>query len=107
MQHLLAAELRVTAEAKGNAVSGAPADETTPARIRPVPWERVLELQDLQSEDLLEGFLDKQRTVAAALGAEIPEIVVAFTGSSDGADPNRPRTVPFRSIFPRARVSGD
>lgn len=72
-QHLLAAELRVTAEASGSAVSGAPADETTPARIRPVPWERVLELQDLQSEDLLEGFLDKQRTVAAALGAEIPE----------------------------------
>jgi HlyD family secretion protein len=42
------------------------------ARVRPVPWKRVLALQDLQDEDLLEGFLDKQRKVAAALGAEIP-----------------------------------
>jgi hypothetical protein len=48
--------------------------ETPPvARVRPVPWDRVLALQDLQDEDLLEGFLDKQRKVAAALGAEIPE----------------------------------
>ena len=31
-----------------------------------------MELQDLQNEDLLESFLDKQRTIAAALGAEIP-----------------------------------
>jgi hypothetical protein len=43
------------------------------ARVRPVPWERVLALQDLQDEDLLAGFLDKQRAVAGALGAEIPE----------------------------------
>ncbi len=45
----------------------------TVARVRPVPWKRVLALQDLQDDDLLEGFLDKQRKVAAALGAEIPE----------------------------------
>lgn len=45
----------------------------TVARVRPVPWERVLALQELQDDDLLEGFLDKQRKVAAALGAEIPE----------------------------------
>ena len=31
-----------------------------------------MELQDLQDEDLLEGFLDKQRKISAALGAEIP-----------------------------------
>ena len=72
-QHLLAAELRLAAEASGDAASGVSSVVTTPARVRPVPWERVLELQDLQSEDLLEGFLDKQRAVAAALGAEIPE----------------------------------
>jgi RND family efflux transporter MFP subunit len=50
-------------------------DEGSPAvaRVRPVPWARVLALQDLQDEDLLEGFLDKQRKVAATLGAEIPE----------------------------------
>ena len=45
----------------------------TVARVRPVPWKRVLALQDLQDDDLLDGFLDKQRKVAAALGAEIPE----------------------------------
>jgi hypothetical protein len=48
-------------------------DSPTVARIRAIPWDRVLALQDLQDEDLLEGFLDKQRKVAAALGAEIPE----------------------------------
>lgn len=44
----------------------------TLARVRAVPWEHVVALQELQDEDLLEGFLDKQRKVAAALGAEIP-----------------------------------
>jgi HlyD family secretion protein len=47
--------------------------EPTMARVRPVAWQRVLELQDLQNEDLLADFLDKQRKVAAELGAEIPE----------------------------------
>jgi RND family efflux transporter MFP subunit len=63
-QNLLAEELRTADRDQ---------DSPTEARIRPVPWERVLALQDLQDEDLLEGFLDKQRKVAAALGAEIPE----------------------------------
>ncbi len=63
-QHLLAAELGAT--------SGEPG-ATTPARVRPVSWQRVAGLQTLQNEDLLEGFLAKQRTLAAALGAEIPE----------------------------------
>lgn len=61
-QHLLAAESRVAPEA----------ERAIKARLRPVSWERVLDLQNLQDEDLLEDFLDKQRTVAAALGAEIP-----------------------------------
>jgi RND family efflux transporter MFP subunit len=73
-QHLLAAELRAAAElAEAASGSGWLTGLTTAAKVRPVSWERVLELQDLQDEDLLEGFLDKQRTVAAALGAEIPE----------------------------------
>ncbi len=46
--------------------------EGSGARVRPVAWSRVTALQSLQDEDLLEGFLDKQRKVAAALGAEIP-----------------------------------
>jgi multidrug efflux pump subunit AcrA (membrane-fusion protein) len=48
------------------------ADDGTTARVRPVSWQRVLELQGLQREDLLEGFLDKQRRVAAVMGAEMP-----------------------------------
>lgn len=64
-QHLLSAEIRADA-------SGEDESEPLTARVRPVSWERVMELQDLQDEDLLEEFLEKQRKVAAALGAEIP-----------------------------------
>ena len=67
-QHLLAAELRAAAET----AAAPPAEPRADARIRPISWARVMELQDLQNEDLLEGFLDKQRKVAAVLGAEIP-----------------------------------
>jgi len=67
-QQLLDAEVRAVA-----AGSEAEAMQPIEARVRPVSWERLMELQGLQSEDLLEGFLDKQRKVAAALGAEIPE----------------------------------
>jgi HlyD family secretion protein len=65
------------------------------ARVRPVPWERVLALQDLQDEDLLEGFLDKQRKVALGLGAEIPESedavnrVLAEAAATETAGPER------------------
>jgi RND family efflux transporter MFP subunit len=48
-------------------------DGGTTARVRPISWRRVLELQGLQREDLLEGFLAKQRRVAAVMGAEMPE----------------------------------
>ena len=47
--------------------------DTAPARVRPVPWAHVLELEGLQREDLLEGFLAKQRLVARAFGAELPK----------------------------------
>ncbi len=63
-QNLLAEELHAADRKEGG---------PTVARVRPVPWDRVLALQELQDDDLLEGFLDKQRKVAAALGAEIPE----------------------------------
>jgi RND family efflux transporter MFP subunit len=42
------------------------------ARVRSVTWERVLELQGLQKEDLLRGFLDKQHRLARDRGAEPP-----------------------------------
>ena len=43
------------------------------ARVRPTSWSRVLELAGLQREDLLAQFLAKQRVVARALGADLPE----------------------------------
>ncbi len=43
------------------------------ARVRGASWNDVLSLQRLQREDLLEGFLAKQRALAGELGADIPE----------------------------------
>jgi RND family efflux transporter MFP subunit len=47
-------------------------DREAQARVRPTSWRRVQELQSLQREDLLEGFLAKQRRLAQVLGAEPP-----------------------------------
>ena len=47
-------------------------DEGAVARVRPTTWERVLRLQGLQREDLLEAYMDKQRRVARERGAEPP-----------------------------------
>jgi multidrug efflux pump subunit AcrA (membrane-fusion protein) len=46
--------------------------EATSARVRPTSWERMLELQGLQREDVLRGFLDKQQRLARRRGAEPP-----------------------------------
>jgi RND family efflux transporter MFP subunit len=40
------------------------------ARVRPTTWERVVSLQSLQREDLLRGFLEKQRRIAEERGAD-------------------------------------
>ena len=72
-QHLLNEQSQLAAKATGPGSDEGPKGVgTAVARIRPTSWDRVMELQDLQDEDLLESFLDKQRTIAAALGAEIP-----------------------------------
>lgn len=47
--------------------------EGSVARVRPTSWESVLGLQELRREDLLAAFLAKQRQLAKALGAELPE----------------------------------
>jgi HlyD family secretion protein len=47
-------------------------DGETAARVRPTRWERVLELQGLQREDLLQSFLDTQQEWARTRGAEPP-----------------------------------
>jgi RND family efflux transporter MFP subunit len=46
--------------------------ENHQARVRPTVWEAVLELQGLQREDLLHGFLEKQQQMARAHGATPP-----------------------------------
>ncbi len=73
-QHMLAEQARDRARGE-EATAGTAAGEAVnaAARVRPTSWERVQELQGFQREDLLAGFLDKQRKIAAALGAEIPE----------------------------------
>lgn len=42
------------------------------ARVRTTSWDRLLALQDLQREDLLTSFLDKQRRAAGVQGARPP-----------------------------------
>ncbi len=77
-QHLLHERMRASGSA------------TTAARVRPTSWTRVLELQELQREDLLDGFLAKQRRVADVLGAELPassEEVDELLGAGDDAVP--------------------
>jgi hypothetical protein len=44
----------------------------TNARVRPTSWVRVLELQGLQRENLLERFLDEQQEWAREHGAMPP-----------------------------------
>jgi hypothetical protein len=45
-------------------------DGVETARVRPTTWERVVSLQSLQREDLLRGFLEKQRRIAEERGAD-------------------------------------
>lgn len=42
------------------------------ARVRAATWERVLRLQGLQREDLLEAYMDRQQELAREGGAEPP-----------------------------------
>jgi RND family efflux transporter MFP subunit len=99
-QHLLHQELesevaeaapdRARGEAGVQARASGQVHAQIQARLRPTTWERVLELQGLQREDLLQDFLEKQRRVARALGAEIPddpELVERTLRELDGAEP--------------------
>jgi RND family efflux transporter MFP subunit len=53
-------------------LAGLAGEEDATARVRPTTWERVLQLQGLQREDLLQSFLDKQQEWARTRGAEPP-----------------------------------
>ncbi|MEM8933552.1 MAG: efflux RND transporter periplasmic adaptor subunit [Acidobacteriota bacterium] len=46
--------------------------EAAAAHVREVEWDHVLDLQALQREDLLAGFLAEQRRTASVLGADLP-----------------------------------
>lgn len=54
------------------------------ARVRPVTWERVLELQELQREDVLAEFLAKQREMARVHGAQPPSNAEFLRGKASG-----------------------
>jgi len=56
-------------------------EEPSPVRVRPVSWERVVSLQELQREDLLRGFLERQQRLAGTLGAVPPELTYDTEGS--------------------------
>lgn len=68
-------------------------EETMPARVRPTSWDRLLELQALQREDLLRSFLDKQQRLAETLGVEPPtrDEVLESLMQPEGALPAAPR----------------
>ena len=54
-------------------------------RARRTTWERVAALQDLEEEDLLRGFMEKQRRVARTLGAAPPTSDEVRPSASPGA----------------------
>lgn len=59
------------------------------ARLRSVSWERVAELQGLQREDLLAGYLERQQRLAQLIGAR-PLDNEEFLGSGVPIDPEKP-----------------
>jgi RND family efflux transporter MFP subunit len=61
-------------------------DEVARARIRPTTWERVLGLQSLQREDLLQQYLEEQQRWASERGALPPSNDEFMGGSLPGAD---------------------
>jgi hypothetical protein len=48
------------------------ASEPVAARVHPTSWEAVLALEELEREDVLRDFLDKQRELARTIGARPP-----------------------------------
>ncbi|HEX2165526.1 MAG TPA: efflux RND transporter periplasmic adaptor subunit, partial [Thermoanaerobaculia bacterium] len=60
--------------------------EAVAARVRPTTWERVVELQGLQREDLVEGFLAEQQRQARVFGA-VPPSNEEYLGGGPGPEP--------------------
>lgn len=59
--------------------------EGTPARVRPVTWERIVSLQRLQRHDLLRQFMEKQQRLARQRADSIAGVAEpSETGGSTG-----------------------
>jgi RND family efflux transporter MFP subunit len=65
-------------------------DRGAAARFRPTSWDRVLDLQSRQREDLVQGFLEKQQRMARAQGAEPPSNEEFLGKPAASAAPRRP-----------------
>jgi HlyD family secretion protein len=63
------------------------------ARVRTALWDRVLELQSRQQEDLLARFLEKQQRLARTIGVELPG-TESLLGHHDAAERTRGLTAP-------------
>jgi len=64
------------------------------ARVRATTWERVQQLQGLQREDLLRGFMEKQQRLARTLGAALPtaeQVRRAAQADAAGVSPPAPQ----------------
>lgn len=48
----------------GHDLIDADLSEPVPARVRSLPWERIVRLQEMQQQDLLRQFMDKQQQMA-------------------------------------------
>ena len=62
-------------------------DDAVSARVRPTTWEHVLGLQELQRDDVLERFLERQQRVARVLGAALPQSQDTVETALAGEDP--------------------
>lgn len=58
-------------------------DRAKLARVRPTTWERIVKLQTLQREDLVEQFLDAQQQIARTAGAVPPDSAHYLRGKAN------------------------
>ena len=58
-------------------------DESKLARVRPTTWERIVQLQTLQREDLVEQFLVTQQQIARTAGAVPPDSAHYLRGKAN------------------------
>jgi HlyD family secretion protein len=58
-------------------------DEAKQARVRPATWERVVKLQTLQREDIVEDFLATQQKIARTSGAVPPDSTKYLRGKAN------------------------